>query len=68
MLKSLWKGKFSGSYTSADARDRYCRSLVRRANSLVIQIEKGEMKLEDVLIKPLRRCRRHTRIIVAYWK
>ena len=32
MLKSMWKGKFSGSYTSADARDRYCRSLVRRAN------------------------------------
>ena len=32
MLKSLWKGKFSGSYTSADARDRYCRSLIRRAN------------------------------------
>ena len=32
MLKSLWKGKFSGSYTSADATDRYCRSLVRRAN------------------------------------
>ena len=32
MLKSLWKGKFSGSYTSADARYRYCRSLVRRAN------------------------------------
>ena len=22
MLKSMWKGKFSGSYTSADARDR----------------------------------------------
>ena len=24
MLKSMWKGKFSGSYTSADARDRVC--------------------------------------------
>ena len=31
-LKSLWKGRFSGSCISEAARERYTRSLVRRAN------------------------------------
>ena len=48
--------------------ERKTRDYRRLYRDVAIQIKKGEMKLEDVTYKALRRCRRHTRTIVVYLK